>query len=342
MPPSPASPSKLSVAQLQSLASRCGISKTGPRAALTQRLSDTLHNHKPLSPKTRVLSIDLGIRNLAFTLLSQPPSKSKASKPVIHAWQRLELAPAAAKVVKVKLDDDEPGKSVKKAPAQDFSPTALSAIALGLVKDHLLPLNPTHVVIERQRFRSGGGAAVFEWTVRVNTLESMLYAVFATLKGLGHWDGVVESVDPKRVGPFLLGEEGDEVPTLAEGPKSRSKKAKAEPVLEPVPKAKKNSKENKKLKIDLLGKWLVDGTDVTIDGVEAKATREAFLKKWLPKEKVTKGDKAGEGEQVSAPRTVETMKKLDDVADSLLQGVAWLRWQENKQSLLKEYRDSLS
>jgi cruciform cutting endonuclease 1 len=340
MPPSPASTSKLSVAQLQSLASKCGISKAGPRAALSQRLSDTLHNHKPLSPKTRVLSIDLGIRNLAFTLLSQPSSKTKASKPVIHAWQRLELAPAAAKVVKAKLKDDEAVKSDKKAPAQDFSPTALSAIALGLVKDHLLPLNPTHVVIERQRFRSGGGAAVFEWTVRVNTLESMLYAVFATLKGLGHWDGVVESVDPKPVGPFLLGEEGDEMPTSA-GPKSRSKKSKAEPV-ELVPKAKKNSKENKKLKIDLLGKWLVDGTDVIIDGVEPMVTREAFLRKWLPKEKVTKGDKAGKEKEVSAPRTVETMKKLDDVADSLLQGVAWLRWQENKQSLLKEYRDHLS
>jgi cruciform cutting endonuclease 1 len=302
-----------------------------------------------------VLSIDLGIRNLAFTLLTLPESKTKGAKPIIHAWQRVELAPAAVKVVKAKLGDDESTDSRRKAkpPPQDFSPTALSVMALRLVKDHLLPLRPTHVVIERQRFRSGGGAAVFEWTVRVNSLESMLYAVFATAKGLGQWDGTVDSVDPKRVGPFLLGEDGEDEAGISgdEKPKSKAKARKAKSIIEaadgaegmvePITKTKKNSKENKKLKIDVLGKWLVEGTDVTIDGEDAKATKEVFLKKWLPKKKVIKGKKTGQEKQALASNTMDTMKKLDDVTDSLLQGVAWLRWQENTQTLLKEYEDRL-
>ncbi|RKU43304.1 hypothetical protein DL546_001452 [Coniochaeta pulveracea] len=321
-------------------------------ATKLSRLKDTLQTHEPLPAKARVLSIDLGIRNLAFTLLTRPPSKAKDAKPAVHAWQRIELAPAAAKAVKVELSDDEStdSKTKLKLPAQDFSPTALSVIALRLVKDHLLPLEPTHVVIERQRFRSGGGAAVFEWTVRVNSLESMLYAVFATAKGLGHWNGTVDSVDPKRVGPFLLGEDGAEI-LSNEQPKSRSSvkdlkdKSKSvhddEVLANSAVRTKKNSKENKKLKIDLLGKWFVEGTDVDIVGEEAKSTQEIFLKKWLPREKAVKGKKTKKDKQVSAPKTTDTMKKLDDVTDSLLQGVAWLRWQENRQTLLKEYADRL-
>jgi cruciform cutting endonuclease 1 len=155
------------------------------------------------------------------------------------------------------------------------------------------------------------------------------------------------------VGPFLLGEDGeDEAGVPREDrptPKSKVRLLKSntkatdgvEVVGEPATRTKKNSKENKKLKIDLLGKWLVEGTDVTIDGEEAKTTQEIFLKKWLPKEKAATRKKAGKEKQVSVSKEMDTIKKLDDVTDSLLQGVAWLRWQENRQTLLKEFEDKL-
>lgn len=67
-------------------------------------------------------------------------------------------------------------------PNEQFTPANLASIANHLATNVLLPLKPTHILIERQRFRSGGGSAVLEWTLRVNTLESMFFAVFECLR----------------------------------------------------------------------------------------------------------------------------------------------------------------
>ena len=69
-----------------------------------------------------------------------------------------------------------------------FSPASLARVTTALVRDALLPLRPTHVLIERQRFRSAGHAAVQEWTLRVNTLEAMLHAALRTVREYGLWD----------------------------------------------------------------------------------------------------------------------------------------------------------
>lgn len=323
-------PLDLKLTELQELARTVGISQTAPKAALVARLRDALANHASPPPNARILSIDLGIRNLAYALLSppppqtaQPPAKTRpggnrqtsAPKPVVHAWNRVDLR---------SLSTAGPDAS------QDFSPPSLSLLALDLVRTLLLPLDPTHVLVEKQRFRSAGGSAVLEWTVRVNSLESMLYAVFATLKSLGHFRGVVIPVDPRRVGPFLLElERGGGGEAEADVVVAESKRAKKRVPPSDAVRGLKGAKENKKLKIGLVGGWLRDGKGVDFDG-EAAVMKQAFLKRWFPKAKKSKADK---GAEIEDERVVE---KLDDVADCLLQGVAWLKWEENKRQLVKK------
>jgi len=71
---------------------------------------------------------------------------------------------------------------------------------------------------------------------------------------------------------------------------------------------------------------------------EAESTAQAYLEKWhrLPgrakSKNVAKSDKVGE---------VGAMGKLDDLADSLLQGMAWIQWEENKSEVLKNGIEAL-
>lgn len=270
-------PPKFTAAQLKQIARLCGKSRSGTKPAITDRIIDDLKEFKPLAPGTRILSIDLGIRNLAYSLLEVPASKKKRVKtadsdplpPVLHAWERLALIPKEGvarkpakqkKGKKVAADDnatldealdlaaevDEPAtkatksksKKGKKTAAaateeppldtqaaalaaleddpttvpiaiEDFSPTRLSSLAVELILTRLLPLKPDLVILEQQRFRSMGGNAVFEWTLRVNSLESMLYAVFTTLRHLGHWPGgKLEGVVARNVLEFMAVQEG--------------------------------------------------------------------------------------------------------------------------------------
>lgn len=310
------SPFDLTLSSLQELARTLGVSQTGPKPALTARLQGVLRNHSPPPADARILSIDLGIRNLAYALLTPPPQSTEVSKPTVHAWTRVDLRSLSPLPV-----------AQNPLPSQDdFSPASLSSLALKLVQTHLLPLNPTHVLIERQRFRSGGGSAVLEWTVRVNSLESMLYAIFAAFRSTGRFDGAVIPVDPRRVGPFLLEDEAGEGGT--EG-KNGGRKAGGSMVV-----TAKGSKENKKLKIALVGRWLRDRRGVQFEG-QSEGMKKAFLNRWLPKEKKSKADK-GAGLLAGEEKGGNGIEKLDDVADCLLQGVAWLRWERNKRKLVEE------
>ncbi|KAH8907054.1 ribonuclease H-like protein [Coniochaeta sp. PMI_546] len=327
----------LRLSELQELARTLGLNQTAPKSALIARLKDALTNHTAPPLDARILSIDLGIRNLAYALLTpsqkpqtHPKRRSKDDEaselvPVVHAWNRVDLRSLSS----IGLDH-------KPLPTQDYTPPSLSVLALDLVRTHLLPLNPTHVLIEKQRFRSAGGSAVLEWTVRVNSLESMLYAIFATLKSLGHFHGVVIPIDPRRVGPFLLesDRDGAETKVVATEVAGGRKNAKKGVTRGEVASRVKGAKENKKLKINLVGSWLRDGRGVDFEG-ESEVMKRAFLRRWLPKEKKSKADKeaAAEDEKV--------IEKLDDVADCLLQGVAWLQWEENKRKLVKELGDKL-
>lgn len=365
-------PPKITAAQLKSIARLCGKTRSGTKAAITDRIVDDLAGFKPLAPGTRILSIDLGIRNLAYSLLevpeiheAQPLSKTKkrskvqeapspgAVVPILHAWDRLALVPKAPppptvsrkKKTKGKtepepepLPTDDTIEGIKKRrtrkkaapgptddgeiitaldgeikgeqgdpsialPAEDFSPKRLSLAALHLILYRLLPLKPDIVTLEQQRFRSMGGSGVFEWTLRVNSLEAMLYAVFTTLQELGQWPhGRLESVVARNVLEFMDAQEG-----LGEA--------------DIWDKEKKG--DNKKIKKDIVGRMLRDGDGVKLMGTEGALGEMVtdYLDKW--------------GRDGKRGKSASSLKKLDDLADCLLQGIAFIRWQDNKRKLLE-------
>lgn len=196
----------------------------------------------------------------------------------------------------------------------------MADLTLLLVLNQLLSTSPTHILIERQRFRSGGRAAVQEWTLRVNTLEAMIYATLRTLRALEKWKGEIYSIAPARVGPFWL--EG-----LVNEPDAEADMKMLE--------SKKSAKaRNKRAKIDLVASWLGDGKIEPRDG--ASATAQSYLQRW--KGKGARKKAVSDDSQESAR---EHFDKLDDLADCLLQGLAWVKWEDNKRLLAKDGPASL-
>jgi len=335
-------PTNLKLAHLKQLAFKCGISTSGTKPILSARILDSIArshsriftgNHvssanKKKDKPIRILSIDMGIRNLAYCILDFPPSnlKSKAKKskakmdtkpelPTIQSWHRLAVSSAPTK----SSADEELQLPVKK---EAFDPLTLSQTAYNLLRHRLLLQNPTHILIERQRFRSMGSKHILEWTIRVNMFESILYGVLCTLKAEGVWEGEVEAILPGKVGPFWIGEEGEgKEKGKGKGKERKSKNAKV---------------RNKGLKIDLVRRWLDSGEVVMLGNEAVEGTARAYREKWdrLPgRQKGGKKD-GGEGPE-------ETMGKLDDLADCLLQGMAWIQWEENKRIALTDGVEAL-
>lgn len=366
-------PPKFTAAQLKIIARLCGKSRSGTKAVIADRIVDDLGTFKPLAPGTRVLSIDLGIRNLAYSLLEVPDPKhgppdgtTKGSKkgtvpsspvpiaPRLLAWERLALIPKADKVVPPKRSikkskkaqgDDEngaaeqdeeavtPKKTRRKSKSdqavlahqsedptaeadptttpvlvEDFSPARLSALAVDLFLDRLLPLRPDVVTLEQQRFRQMGGSGVYEWTLRVNSLESMLYAILTLLRRMGHWSpgGCIEPVVARNVLEFMV---------------ERDRAAGFE-----VGDIWGRGADNKKVKKDIIGRVLASAEGLVVDAAVEPVAVE-YLDEWQGKK--------------SFQRKADRMKKLDDLADCLLQGLAFIHWQNNKMMLLDGGVDAL-
>lgn len=362
---------RLKADQLKQVARLCGLNRTGTKTAISDRIVENLKGFTPLAPGTRVLSIDLGIRNLAYSLLEVPGPGHQ--KPILHAWERLALIPktsAASRPRKTKrasktadaeaeegeaeLEADPTSKKKRRSkrtpskptktqeesdatltaalaggedptttpvPVEDFSPARLSQLAVDLILTRLLPLRPDVVTLEQQRFRSLGGSGVFEWTLRVNSLEAMLYASLTTLRALGRWpEGRLEGVVARNVLEFMVAGGGD-ASTAEAG-------AGAEGRQRMVWEKKIKKDDNKRIKKDIIGKMLMTGEGVRIaevggGGGDVEAVRGEYLERWSP----TDGRRAKGG--------ADSLKKLDDLADSLLQGIAFIRWQENKRKLLE-------
>lgn len=249
-------------------------------------------------------------------------------------------------------------------PEDSFHPRVLARAAHALLTRVLLPYKPDIILIERQRYRSGGGAAIQEWTVRVNTLESMLWAVLEALKG-DTWNlpspsntedagqPQVFDVSPARVGTFWidsLDEEYDARRSAASiqaselGPKGEV----SEKACESVATARKMSaaKVKKKDKIQLVRSWLSHspysskiartGSDkgqvqeinppITFSfAPEAEETREALC--------IIRSSTKRSNKNIVKTGSV---RKLDDLADCFLQAAAWVAWEWNRLEIQRE------
>ena len=310
------------ISHLKAIATAIGVNSSGTKPLLTSQLlqhlpcgyfndDDTtkcIHNDK-----YDIVSIDMGIRNLAFCRLTfaQPPRLVKPGSswngtPVITDWARIEISKSASRT-----------KVIEEAKAKEaFDPATYSQHAYNLVTSLLSSTShhTTHILIERQRFRSMGGSAVQEWTLRVNMFEAMIYAVLKTLSEAGTWQGKVYPVAPAKVSKFWLGDK--EGAGTIDG--AGSKRAKT-----------------KRAKVELVGRWLEErkgrNPPFRLEG-KVEDLAKAYLKRWRDGKRIgarKKTDKSSRDDVVPSE-----IGKLDDLADCLLQAMAWIKWEQNRRSFM--------
>jgi cruciform cutting endonuclease 1 len=292
-------------AQLKLMATLTGTPSSGTKPVLTARLTAALQTPKH-PPHARILSIDMGIRNLAYAQLAlaanPTPTAPSPLLPTVQAWERLSLTPSPPAPCPPPPPSEAPAAAA--APKEDFTPAALASHAYAFLRPLVLASPhgaPTTVLIERQRFRSMGGAAVQEWTLRVNMLEAMMWAVLGTLRAEGRWAGAVWAVPPGRVADFWAVRDGGGGGGGGGGP---------------GPKAKMAGQKGKEAKVGIVREWVRDGRAVALaSGADAAAARF---------------------------RASRGAGKLDDLADCLLQGVAWVEWEGNRRRILKGGLDALA
>jgi cruciform cutting endonuclease 1 len=257
----------LTIPRLKHLSTLLGLNTTGTKHTLRSRLVSL----SPLRLKpTRILSIDMGIKNLAYCLLTISPG----SKPTIVNWARNEV-----------LVFPDPTENTISLP---YFASTTHALAQRMLKD----FKPSHILIEQQRWRTAGGAGVQEWTIRVNTLEAMLHAAFY---GLAAGNVQFESVSPTRVANLWIPED-----------------------------ARKGT-NSKTVKKGIVRGWISGEKEAEVQlGSSEEVKRKRDLLLW----------KQNGRKENQVPRT-EVEKKTDDLADCVLQALAWLKWQENRSQLLK-------
>ncbi|KAL8797352.1 MAG: hypothetical protein Q9195_000506 [Heterodermia aff. obscurata] len=301
------------IAQLQSIARSIGSNTGGKKDVLRSHVLDELQHDRFTLPtgnegsgpsQHRIVSIDMGIRNLAICSIIAPGRRHSGQPlnvPVVQNWERIAISKKAT------ADIPEEGTlgSITKEP---FDPQTYAQYAYDLVVKRIMPCQPTQILIERQRFRSMGGSAVQEWTLRVNMFEAMIYATLRTLLENKLWQGLVHPVAPAKVSKFWLGDDNDEHPKLAASKSLKTKSA----------------------KIALVGDWLCKGQLFELQG-EAADTARAYQMK-LARRRARKGaaEQKAIAQQIQMPRDIG---KLDDLADCLMQAIAWIQWEENRRAL---------
>lgn len=310
---------KLSLRQLRDLALLCGRNTTGTKPVLHADLQTAKATAGNQPAGCRILSIDMGVRNLAYCLLQVGQGEVV---PKLVAWERLSLVD----------DDDKPEAEAEEhstdAPSSPsscpYSPPVMAAVAARLVRDRLLPLAPSHILIERQRFRSGGAAAVLEWTVRVNSLEAMLHGIFAA-RQLAEYDSgqtsleSVQAVSPRRVAQFVVrGGLAGRLPSSVSVPRKATKEKDIKDIKEALVATILRSDGGESSRL------LSHDADSHVSDMVA-----AYLARWDAKQKKTR--KKTKGSAQSQPRIL--LSKIDDLADCIAQGLVWLEWVQNTKAL---------
>ncbi|KAI6860707.1 hypothetical protein KC338_g6866 [Hortaea werneckii] len=315
-----------------------GLSSTGTKAELAQAVTQRARQASQTLGRRRVISVDMGIRNLAYCVVDVPRHETFVQRqhgsklPIsVRHWSKRDLLlglqdqqdPSEALAKEVREPAGTIRKNVRRSSNKDvlpkaaFTPSALSKVAYEVVTG-LLQHEPDVILIERQRFRSGGQAAVQEWTVRVNMLESMLWACLHTLhetKPAGTVDfPVVHAINPASVANFwIAGKHMDLEPRAEDYSPGSGNMELQQPSKLP------RKKIEKKDKVQIVRAWIEgsrDDVDLHFEG-EAAQTADLFNSK-------------GRG---SSPKQALPVTKLDDLADSLLQALAWARWENNSRRI---------
>ena len=320
-------PSGLKRAQLQRIATLVGAPLSGTKAQLLDAISETtIASQKKYPPRVdllkvskkknelRVMSIDMGIRNLAFAFLTSRTAQASATtinfdRPTLLQWRRIDLMGINSLSLQEEMNGSEAvivessrGKLDAVMTTESFEPNVMAENAYIFAK-YCASFKPTHILIERQRFRSNGHTAVQEWSLRVGMLEAMLHATFRTLVSeqvLSHT--VIEPMSPMRVNKYWFRDQ--DIPAVG--------------------------KQAKLAKIAIVSNMLQ-----ALERKDATFTADCGIS-----EIVDSFGRRG----TRAPATNKAAKllyKYDDMSDALLQGLAWLNWQQNRFKLINEGPEAL-
>lgn len=358
--------------QLKYWAFLTGLSTTGTKPQLLSQLTSRLDDNAPTERPTRIVSVDMGIRNLAYCTIEVPAQdyrlwnkgslkgksnlsaeekeilrrhdpklgespevtglrmKHLAESIYVKTWKRMDLtqfhSSEASSMEHQQIRDQDESLESQAITSDAFTPSKLSLTALRVTKE-ILSHEPTTILIERQRFRSGSSAAIQEWTVRVNMLESMIWACLATLRAQALFPDQastfpdVHAVSPAQVVNFWSSPASISLlpPTLF-----NQDNAGLQASLTNYMTTK--TKLPKKFKIDIVRSWCRGQSDVQLKFNE-DSWRIA-------------------GAFVTSERQTKTVKeivggKLDDLADSLLQAVTWVRWERNRRVLAEMWENAV-
>lgn len=316
----------------------------------------------------------MGVKNLAFCAVEidhanwvtgRSNNMEKDRTPKLTVWQRRDLVAAQnlqpSEAVSKEDTDEQDADDAAPTRGFTFTPSAMSKIAYSLARE-FLSYQPTTILIERQRFRSGGSAAIQEWTVKVNLLESMIWAALETMRhhtsSKQQFPDVYE-VDPRRVGLFCLGQPVDE----PLGPSDMSMLRERQNQEIPHPDQEKKRSFEKKDKVALVQRWLrsseISHTPELHDLCSAfvsRGSRKNALSNSRTAEKPQKKKKKNDVVEdlylqnslentghCSDPATQKISEKseaakvlsgkLDDLADCVVQAITFALWEENKKQV---------
>ena len=317
----------LTLNKLSRLATAIGAPCSGTKPARIDGINRAISSADLAGTKAEslsLLSIDMGIRNLAFAHITAPLRIEKNllapvqyGKPTLQAWRRIAVSHSSSGAGQPIADPSQSspaGRRTNKTladsmtlPKESFEPVDYAKHAYQLVKYLLQTYQPNQILIERQRFRSGGGSAVQEWTIRVGVFEGMLYAVLRTLMEIEKMKLLLDPMQPTQVNRFWL--------QHRLFPQSPSK-------------IKLTGRDIKKAKVDTVLKLLGDRST----NIHVTAHLEPFIADFISSAKSPATGRRIVGEKIS---------KLDDLADSILQGLAFISWQNNRERIKALGRDAI-
>lgn len=364
---------------LKRLASLTGVASAGSKRETLSILNHSLVQPRLPHPDARILSVDMGVKNLAFCLLevrqkqwdnpldiARSQTSGDQHPLVLTEWKRLDISRQLLRLAVNRTGRGITGIDDESSSAQDnaepkaielsssekanmYAPSNLCKVAYTLASE-FIKYKPDVILIERQRFRSGGAPAILEWTVRVNMLESMLWASLETLRHehdgtpIAKFPSVTET-SPRRIGSFWLTKdrEGPIVPIdiLSQLPTTKRKED-----VSAASSAKRSLE--KKDKISLARRWLGSkggqlSFDLSLAPLVSMFLGPSTSENSKPRRKKTAA-KPIEAEQTVVAQDISLndktgamarSDKLDDLADCLVQGVTFALWEENRRRVLR-------
>ena len=284
----------------------------------------------------RILSLDMGIRNLAYAfLVVPPPPPSQTPQPPsdlstvqLEGWKRISITSSPSLSSPPLTTNPAPTTLTK----ETFTPSTLAPYAYTWSAHLLSTFRPTHILIERQRFRSGGSPAVLEWTLRVGVLEGMMHAILHTLARERNLAGSSAlAVDPGRVARYWLGV--DETTTKAKE-KRTAREVKGLKIGVVATLLRQDSKRGRALVVKAKGEEQERLVDAFLASVDQSADGGLATAEDPASEQGKRGGRGGGRKRTSRKEKLELgMDKVDDLADALLMGVTWVRWMEARRAL---------